>query len=289
MSSQNAVNDNGAQNKSLLAVDDTATTETRIIQTKIVGGKNHLLVTPDTTAIVTVDTELPAATALADGVSSTNIEPRVAADMQGLRADGTANSDRAVLGAMIDGDSTGSTKWTAAVILTTPGSGGPTQVGTSSAPLRTDPTGSTTQPVSGTIQPGNTQNTTPWLVSDYPGGTASGFAPSNYKDAGSVTKASVKASTGNVFSLRVTNANAAVRYFQIHNKATAPAATDVPIRYFIIPAGTAAQPAILELDKNYFNQAINCSTGIGWAISTTATPFTDAATAGEHTYDLNYQ
>lgn len=48
-----------------------------------------------------------------------------------------------------------------------------TEVGTSGAPLRFDPTGSTTQPVSGTItanqggtwtmQPGNTANTTAWL------------------------------------------------------------------------------------------------------------------------------
>lgn len=51
-----------------------------------------------------------------------------------------------------------------------------TEIATSANPLRTDPTGTTTQPISGTIsasqsgtwtvQPGNTANTTPWLTTD---------------------------------------------------------------------------------------------------------------------------
>ncbi len=110
----------------------------------------------------------------------------------------------------------------------------------------------------------------------------------NYQGAGSVTKANIKATPGIVASLRVTNANAAARYFQLHNKATAPVATDVPQEYWLVPAGTAAAPGVLLLDGHYLDPALRFDTGIGWAISTTAATFTDAATAGDHTYDLNY-
>lgn len=118
--------------------------------------------------------------------------------------------------------------------------------------------------------------------------SSSTYSPSNYKDNGSVTKANVKATPGNVYSVRVTNANSSARYFQIHNKATAPAAADTASRYWIVPAGSANNPGILELDSKYFAPSWRLSTGIGWAISTTATTFTDSATAGDHTYDINY-
>lgn len=118
--------------------------------------------------------------------------------------------------------------------------------------------------------------------------SAATIAPSNYKDKGTVTKANVKNAAGNVFSFRVTNANAAARYFQLHNKATAPVATETAQRYFVIPAGTATQPASVTLDINYFAHGVSFATGIGWAISTTADTFTDSATAGDHTFDINY-
>lgn len=117
----------------------------------------------------------------------------------------------------------------------------------------------------------------------------SAYAADNSKDAGSVTKASVKATAGNVYSIRITNANAAVRYFQFHNKASAPAGGDTALRYYLIPAGTATQPTTLELNSNYFSPSVYFSTGVAWAISTTATTFTDSATASEHTVDLNYK
>lgn len=103
------------------------------------------------------------------------------------------------------------------------------------------------------------------------------------QDAGSATKANLKAASGRVGSIRVTNANAAVRYFQIHNKATAPAGTDVPLMWVLLPAGTAAAPSVTTLDANFFGDGgIRCGTGLGWAISTTAASFTDSATAGDH-------
>lgn len=117
---------------------------------------------------------------------------------------------------------------------------------------------------------------------------SSTYSPSNFKDSGSVTKDSVKASAGNVYSLRVTNENAAVRYFQLHNKASDPSAAETAVRYWVIPAGSGTAPGILQLDSSYFAPSYHMTTGIAWAISTTATTFTDSATVGEHEYDINY-
>lgn len=52
---------------------------------------------------------------------------------------------------VFDGDSGGGTQYVAGAILRKVASGGTVEAGTSSDPLRTDPTGSTTQPVSGTV------------------------------------------------------------------------------------------------------------------------------------------
>ena len=94
-----------------------------------------------------------------------------------------------------------------------------------------------------------------------------------------VTKAVVKASAGNVFKFRATNETAADRWFQLHNKATAPAGTDVPVLSWKIPQGTAAVPGWLEFPF-VFGKAFD--TGISWAISTTQATFTDSATASQH-------
>lgn len=103
------------------------------------------------------------------------------------------------------------------------------------------------------------------------------------------TKGVAKAFPGNVMSLDITNDNAAVRYFQLHNKATNPAATNVPVRSWKIPAGTANNPGRLTLTTTYFSEGgYYLSTGIGWAISTTLATFTDSATASEHNVDINF-
>jgi hypothetical protein len=111
-----------------------------------------------------------------------------------------------------------------------------------------------------------------------------------YKNAAAATKDVVKASAGRVYSLRATNTNAAARYIQLHNKATAPAAADTALRSWVIPAGSAAAPAVLELGPDYFAPEgyISLGTGIGFAISTTDTTFTDSATAAEHRIEINY-
>lgn len=63
---------------------------------------------------------------------------------------------------------TGGTEFVLGVNLRRSGGSGSIEIGTSSNPIRIDPTGTTVQPVSQngtwTVQPGNTSNTTPWLI-----------------------------------------------------------------------------------------------------------------------------
>lgn len=117
----------------------------------------------------------------------------------------------------------------------------------------------------------------------------SGYSGSRFTNIAVVTKANLKNAAGLFLSVYVTNVNAAVRYFQVHNKATAPAATDVPVLSFPIPAGTATVPGVLYLPNDFFlENGDYLATGVGWAISTTLGTFTDSATAAEHTINGYY-
>lgn len=114
-------------------------------------------------------------------------------------------------------------------------------------------------------------------------------SPTLYTEITQVTKANIKASAGVVKSIFISNANAALRYFQLHNKATAPAGADVPLISVPIGAGTATNPQEMVLGTDFFNDAgVSFSTGIGWAISTTYATFTDSATASDHVALVNY-
>lgn len=90
---------------------------------------------------------------------------------------------------LFDLDSGGGTQFVLGVGLRKASSGGSVELGTASDPIRVDPTGSTTQPVSGTVaatqsgtwtvQPGNTPNTTPWLITINQGGNSASVTGAN--------------------------------------------------------------------------------------------------------------
>src|ERR1035437_3678859 len=119
----------------------------------------------------------------------------------------------------------------------------------------------------------------PVVGSQYDSGT--------YQNFGSSTTANIKATAGNLYSLMFTNINAAIRYIQFFNTATTPAANATALYSFILGAGTATQPAVLELDTTFFAPANYLSTGIAFAFSTTAATYV-AATASDHTLTVNY-
>lgn len=115
------------------------------------------------------------------------------------------------------------------------------------------------------------------------------MAITNNSDAGTVTKKVVKTSAGTVYGAIVTSVSASLRWFQLHDKASAPAGADVPSLWFPLPAGSATQPAVLILDQEFFMGGEPFTTGVSWAISTTIGTFTDSATANEHTVIVKVQ
>jgi hypothetical protein len=100
---------------------------------------------------------------------------------------------------------------------------------------------------------------------------------------GTSIKTNVKTAPGRVKSFRVTNANAAVRFFQIVDKASVPVNGDTPLFAFLIPAGTATAPGLLEIHATLFSPGgVWCPTGVSWAISAAASPVDGTPTASEH-------
>jgi hypothetical protein len=105
---------------------------------------------------------------------------------------------------------------------------------------------------------------------------------------GTSTAISAKATPGNVKSITCSNTNAAVRFMQVHNKASAPASTEVPIFSFSIPAGTATAPGIREIGAEFLGDGgYFLSTGVAFGISTAAATYT-AATAADHQFNATY-
>lgn len=89
-----------------------------------------------------------------------------------------------------------------------------------------------------------------------------------------------KASAGNVFGFMVRNLNAATRYFQLHSKASAPGAADIPyLPSFIVPSG-----AQLLIGAEFFGpNGIYFSTGIASGFSTTEANYTAGAAGDQYT------
>lgn len=143
-------------------------------------------------------------------------------------------------------------------------------------------TAAVTQSGTWTVQPGNTANTTPWLVASAKVASSTN-APTRFANLGANATLNVKASTGNVFSLYCNNENAAEQFIQLHNTATVPAGAAVPLYSFRIPA---AGDVLIGTDF-FTNEGANFSTGIAFAFSTTKDTYT-AGTAGEQTTIIHY-
>lgn len=125
-----------------------------------------------------------------------------------------------------------------------------------------------------TVQPGNTANTTPWLVSNRPG-TSGGFSTYHLVSAGSTNATNIKASAGQVFGWYVYNSNAAARKLVFHNTAGTPTAGASVFFAIMIPPSAGA---------NVFTETgIAFSTGIA---ITTVTDLTDAGATAVAANDL---
>lgn len=109
-------------------------------------------------------------------------------------------------------------------------------------------------------------------------------SPTAFANLGADATKNVKPTSGNVFAVVCDNANAAVRYLQLHNTATVPADQGVPVYSFRV------QPASqLGVGEDIFSAAgVNFATGIAFAFSTTRDTYT-AGTASDQSTVVHYK
>jgi hypothetical protein len=107
----------------------------------------------------------------------------------------------------------------------------------------------------GTVQLGNTANTTPILANP---GTPTVF---NLTAAATTNATSVKATAGTLYSIVLTNYSAAPKFFKLYNKASAPTVgTDIPLETFEVAANASRAIDFGPLGLRY-------STGIAYAMT----------------------
>jgi hypothetical protein len=97
-----------------------------------------------------------------------------------------------------------------------------------------------------------------------------------------VTGSVVKAYTGGVFDLAVSNSNAAARYLKLYDKATAPTETDTPIRTYYLPPLSLTHLSIPDGIKFITGISLRASTGV-------ADADTGAPTTNDVVVNIGYQ
>lgn len=99
--------------------------------------------------------------------------------------------------------------------------------------------GAVTQSGAWTMQPGNTANTTAWLVNNQViGQSGSTNALSSLASTALETSHVIKASAGRLYQLTGVNTKASAQYIQVFNSTTVPADTTVPVLLAYVPAGS---------------------------------------------------
>lgn len=118
-----------------------------------------------------------------------------------------------------------------------------------------------TQSGTWTVQPGNTANTTPWYVKQQ-AQTTGGATPYQLISAATTNATNVKASAGTVYGIQAYNNSTTTNaYLKIYNKASAPTVgTDTPIKTILLPFGGGSNIPIPDV-------GIALGTGIAFAIT----------------------
>jgi hypothetical protein len=134
------------------------------------------------------------------------------------------------------------------------------------SPLSAQPTTVTnaTSPASiGTVQPGNTANTTPWLVTDTPA-TSGGLVQSGGIMPATPAKTVAKGSAGQIYSITCFNLLASPVFLKVWNNVTGSVTlgTTACDFQFMIPGNAGGAGFVVNIDK-----AIAMSTGIIFAVT----------------------
>lgn len=139
----------------------------------------------------------------------------------------------------------------------------------------------------GVVQPGNTANTTPWLVQAVPG-AANGLSWYNVEPGASDNHANIKNGAGVVYHIQAMNNSATVNYWRLYNAATGfngcNSATNL-LMSGMIPASTSAAGFVEDIAAGVtFSTGISvCVTGAYGQTSTTA------ATATAIEFNVGYK
>ncbi|MDP2381245.1 MAG: hypothetical protein Q8N00_00415 [Nitrospirota bacterium] len=136
-----------------------------------------------------------------------------------------------------------------------------------------------------TMQPGNTANTTPWLVSLVPP-TSGGTTPCYITSAATTNATNCKASAGQLYGYELINTTGTLYYLRLYNLASAPTCSSATgfIRSIPIPAATTGAGVTRSLANG---EAYG--TGIGFCL-TAGGASTDNTNAATGVYvSLNYK
>lgn len=108
-----------------------------------------------------------------------------------------------------------------------------------------------------TVQPGNTPNTSAWLVTEVP---PSGATNANSSLASTALEAShvIKASAGRLYQLTGVNTKTSAQYIQVFNSTTVPADTTAPILLAYVGAGANFSWDFGQVGR-YFSTGISVS------------------------------
>jgi hypothetical protein len=100
------------------------------------------------------------------------------------------------------------------------------------------------------VQPGNTANTTAWLVQDV-AGTTGGASFSGFVGAASNNKTQIKGSAGTLYSISVQNLASTPVYLKVFDKTSAnvTAGTTACDYQFMIPGNTAGAGLVFDSAK----------------------------------------
>lgn len=122
-----------------------------------------------------------------------------------------------------------------------------------------------------TVQPGNTANTTPWLV------TTNGLSLSATQSAASTNATNVKSSAGVLYDIVVINTTATLYYLRLYNLSSAPTCSSATGFVATYPIPASATGAGVSYSSTH---GITFGTGIGFCITggPTSTDNTNAAT-----------
>lgn len=162
---------------------------------------------------------------------------------------------------------------------------GTRSAGTQRVTIATDDVVPASQSGTWTVQPGNTANTTPWLMSHIPA-TSGGTSVCYITSAASTNATNCKASAGQLYGFDLVNTTGTIYYLRLYNLSSAPTCSSATgfVRTIPIPASTtgAGIARSIPVGEAYGTGLGFCLTGGG-----SSTDNTNAATGVYVT--LNYK